>query len=210
MTLVLILVSSASAKNINRAVLVGADGEWVRVVGSQSTFSDLARDPQAKPQRAHGGFVRMYFVGPGDFPANRARYYPGQRCIALDWPTYGRSCRAVNAKLLPQFARSHAWSRFRTAPTSLVRLRYVTPTVSTSALAGLTGSVEMALLRPGVASSKPSTCYDLRASWSGSAATVRPTRVALCRGSVFASGSRYVLDRGVWQWFRLNFGPPHA
>jgi hypothetical protein len=204
----LLLAAPAPAKTLNRAVLVGSDGAWVRVAGAAVDFGNLARDPASKPQRATGGYVRLYFVGPGDFPANRARYYPGRRCIALDWPTYQRSCVAVNPKLTSLFRRSHRLARFTERPTFLARLRYSSSSGSSPGLAALTGSVELALLRTGVARSAPAGCYALVGTWQGPAAADRPRRLLLCRAGVYASGRLHPLSRGAWDWFKLNVGPP--
>jgi hypothetical protein len=203
----LLVVPPAPAKTLNRAVLIGSDGAWVRVVGSAAAFDNLARDPASKPQRAKGGYVRLYFVGPGEFPANRARYYPGQRCIALDWPTYERSCMAVNPKLTALFRKAHRLPRFTARPTILSRLRSTSPTGASSALAGITGSVELALLRTGVARSEPAGCYALTGTWKGPAAADRPKRLSLCRTGVYAEGHLHPLSRVVWEWFRRNVGP---
>lgn len=204
----LTFVLPASAKTLDRAVLVGADGRWIRIGSTESDFENLARDPGAKPRPARGGFIRLYFVGPGDFPANRARYYPDQRCIALDWPTYERSCRAVRAKLVPLFGRSHSLPRFTQRPTALARLTYTSSGSARARLAALTGSIELALSRTGKAAAQPSRCYALAGVWHGPAAETRPSRLFLCRDGVFARGRLHALREGVWQWFRLNFGPP--
>jgi hypothetical protein len=204
----LLVVVPAPAKTLTRAVLVGSDGAWVRVSGTARDFENLARNPASKPRRIDGGFVRLYFVGPGDFPANRARYYPRQRCIALDWPAYERSCRALNSRLVGRFSESHALARFTERPTVLSRLRHVSSTGRPPPLAALTGSVELALLRTGTPRSATSGCYDLVARWDGPAADERPRRLSLCRSGVFADGLFHPLSRVVWEWFRRNFGPP--
>lgn len=202
----LLSAQPAPAKALSRAVLVGSDGAWMRVAGAEDAFANLARDPDAKPRRARGGFVRLYFVGAGDFPANRARYYPRQRCIALDWPRYERSCVALNPKLVPLFRRSHGFVRFSSRPTVLARLSYLSN--RSTGLAALTGSVELALLRKGVSRPALVDCYELAARWDGPAERQRPRRVSLCRSGVYADGRLHPLNGGAWKWFGLNVGPP--
>jgi hypothetical protein len=204
----LLVVTAAPAKTLDRAVLVGSDGAWVRVAGSAVAFDNLGRDPASRPRRANGGYVRLYFVGPGDFPANRARYYPGQRCIALDWPTYERSCRALNPRLVREFGQSHRLARFAGRPTVLSRLRYLTSSGASPGLAGLTGSVELAVIRRGAASSAVAGCYDFAATWDGPAAKQRPRRLSVCRNGVLADDRLHPLSRSVWEWLRRNVGPP--
>lgn len=204
----LLVVAPAPAKTLNRAVLIGSDGAWVRVMDSAAAFENLARDPTVKPQRAKGGYVRLYFAGPGEFPANRARYYPGQRCIALDWPTYERSCIAVSPKLIVPFHKAYRLARFNARPTILSRLRYTSSSGASPALAGLTGSIELAILRKGVVSLEPGDCYQLTGTWKGPAAAERPKRFSLCIKGVYADSRLHPLSRVVWEWFRRNVGPP--
>jgi hypothetical protein len=101
----------ASAKVLSRTVLIGSDGRAAEVRGTEREFESLARDPGAEPRPVRGGYLRLFFVGPGDFPANPARYYPGPRCIALDWPTYEKSCRRVHPSLERVFHRAHETQR---------------------------------------------------------------------------------------------------
>jgi hypothetical protein len=203
----LLVVAPAPGKTLNAAVLVGSDGAWVRVAGSANDFENLGRDFASKPQRTKGSYVRLYFVGPGEFPANRARYYPRQRCVALDWPSYQRSCVALKSKLVPTFRRSHRLARFTERPTILSRLRYPSSTASIG-LAAVTGSVELSILRKGVTSSEPIACYRLTGTWKGPVAADRPKRLLLCRSGVFADGRLHPLNRAIWEWFRRNVGPP--
>lgn len=204
----LLVAAPAPAKTLTRAVLVGSDGAWVRVVGSPAEFANLARDHAGQPLRPRGAYVRLYYVGPGDFPANRARYYPAQRCIALDWPAYETRCVALSPTLRERFRPAHRFARFTQRPTVLSRLRYVSARGSTAALAGVTGSIELALHRRGAEAPEPTGCYPLAGSWNGSAAASRPARLLLCRNGVHAAGRLHPLSRVVWEWFRRIFGPP--
>jgi hypothetical protein len=79
--------ASVRAKGFSRVVLVGSDGRSVDVTADESVIDGLlSRRGPAVTLR--GGYLRLFFVGPGDFPANPARYYPQQHCVALDWPKY--------------------------------------------------------------------------------------------------------------------------
>jgi hypothetical protein len=88
--LALSVPGSAPAKGFTRVVLVGSDGRWLEVRAREPEIDGLLsrRGAAARPR---GGYLRLFFVGPGDFPANPARYYPDSRCVALDWPTAARS-----------------------------------------------------------------------------------------------------------------------
>jgi hypothetical protein len=199
------LPPSASAKVLDRAVLIGSDGRAVEVGGAARGFEDLARDSRPEPRPVRGGYLRLFFVGPGDFPANPARYYPGLRCIALDWPTYEQSCRRVHPSLERIFRRAHELPRFAARPTVLARVTY-SGTFS-GLLRAVSGPVELALDRVGRVAPRPSRCYALVGVWRGPAAALRPRRFLLCPAGVHAKGRLYPLRRGVWTWFQLNVRP---
>ena len=96
--LALTLPGSAAAKGFTRAVFVGSNGQWVEVHAKESVIDGLL-STRGTVERIRGGYVRLFFVGPGDFPANPARYYPERECVALDWPRYERSCARINPAL---------------------------------------------------------------------------------------------------------------
>jgi hypothetical protein len=202
--------ASASAKGFTRVVLVGSDGRWVEVRAKESALDGLSsRRGSRVPIR--GGYLRLFFVGPGDFPANPARYYPDQRCVALDWPQYERSCERVSDTLVRLLDRARPLRRFRRYPTVLARITYFGrfPGQLTTA-AALKEPMELALDRTGGAAEQPQRCYAFIGRWRGPHAARRPRRLFLCAAGVYADGLLYPLRRGVWEWFQLNVGPPSA
>jgi hypothetical protein len=201
----LVLPLPASAKVLNRAVLIGSSGRAVEVRGSERDFESLATDPRAEPRRVRGGYLRLFFVGPGDFPANPARYYPDLNCIAMDRPEYQRSCRRVLPSLKPAFRRAHVLPQFRARPTVLARIFY--RGASSELLTNLAGPIELALDQLGRPAPRPRRCYAFVGVWRGPAAALRPRRFLLCLGGVYADGRLHPLRRGVWKWLRLNVGP---
>jgi len=206
--LALIVPASAPAKGFTRVVLVASDGRWVEVRAKESEIDGLLsrRGPVV---RIRGGYLRLFFVGPGDFPANPARYYPLQRCVALDWPAYETSCGRVSPALVRLLRSARTLSRIRNRPTVLARVTYhgTFPGLLKTA-AALKTPLEMALDRIGRAAPQPRRCYALTGRWRGPAAALRPRRFLLCAQGVYAGGHLYPLQRGVWEWFRLNVGLP--
>lgn len=201
------LPASAPGKGFMRVVLVSADGRSVDVRGSEAEIDGLLSRRGAL-DRIRGGYLRLFFVGRGDFPANRARFYPGPSCVALDWPTYETSCRAIDPQVARLLRPGSTLARFRVRPTVLVRVAY---TLSGSEFAAaLSGSLELALDRRGRGAPQPRGCYPLTGSWRGPRAASRPRRFLLCPTGVYAAGRLHPLRRGVWAWFRLNVGPPPA
>jgi hypothetical protein len=196
--LALSMPASAAAKGFTRVVLVASDGRSVEVRARESVIDGLL-SRRGSVELARGGYLRLFFVGPGDFPANPARYYPGPRCVALDWPTYETSCQSVNPTLL---RRTHALSRFRTRPTVLGRIAYQGR--FSEMAAALRDPVELALLRTGRAAARPRGCFAFTGRWRGPHAALRPRSFLLCAEGVYANRRLHPLRRGVWEWFRLN------
>jgi hypothetical protein len=156
-------------------------------------------------ERIRGGYVRLFFVGPGDFPANAARYYPERECVALDWPTYERSCARINATLVRLLKPARSLPRFDVRPTILAGITYhgqFSGTITTAA--ALKTPVELALDRTGRSVPLPRSCYAFSGRWQGPAAAARPARFLLSAAGIYANDHLYPLRRGVWEWFRLN------
>jgi hypothetical protein len=203
--LALTVPSSAVAKGFTRVVFVGANGRSVEVrAGERAVDGLLSR--RGSPARARGEYVRLFFVGPGDFPASPARYYPDGQCVALDWPTYETSCRRVDAAIV---RRAAALSGFRARPTVLTNVDYEgTFTGVLRTADALSTPVELALDRVGRPARQPRHCYGFKGRWRGPAAAARPRRFLLCAAGIYARRHLYPLRRGVWEWFRANVGLP--
>jgi hypothetical protein len=202
--LVLGVSASAPAKDFTRVVLIGSNGRWVEVRAQESVIDGLLIS-RGSTTRLRGGYLRLFFVGAGDFPANPARYYPEPECSALDWPTYETSCRRISSTRVRLLRPARVLPRFRNRPTILASIRFhgrLTGMITT--VAALEDPVEMAVDRIGRTAPQPRQCYVFRGRWRGPAAALRPRRFLLCPGGVYANGHLYPLRRGVWEWFRLN------
>jgi hypothetical protein len=208
--LALTLPGSAAAKGFTRAVFVGSNGRWVEVHAKESVIDGLL-SRRGTVERIRGGYVRLFFVGPGDFPANPARYYPEQECVALDWPAYERSCARINANLVRLLRPARSLPRFDVRPTILAGITYhgqFSGTITTAA--ALKTPVELALVRMGRSAPLPRSCYAFSGRWYGPAAAARPTHFLLSAAGIYANDRLYPLRRGVWEWFRLSVAAPIA
>jgi len=201
--LVLLASSSVAAKGFTRLVVVGSDGRWIEVHGPESLiggYGDVSR------RRATGAYLRLFFVGPGDFPANAARYYPALRCMA-DWSA-PESCRAISPRLSRLLHRTGALPRFNEPPTVLARISYLGRRAFSGPLASplaLTDDFELAADRtPKRNVALPQRCFSFTGRWRGPRASVRPRRFYLCPTGMYSRGTLYRLKRGVWEWFALN------
>jgi hypothetical protein len=202
--LALTLPGAAQAKGFTRAVLIGADGRWVELQAKESVIDGVLSSRGSRTP-IRGGYLRLFFVGPGDFPANPGRYYPEPKCVALDWPTYETSCGPISATLVHLLRPARALPQFHVPPTVVATITYhwrLTGMITTAD--ALRDPVEMALDRTGRAASQPRGCYAFSGRWRGPAAARRPRDFLLCSGGVYALGRLYPLRRGVWDWFRLN------
>ena len=202
--LALTLSGSAAAKGFTRVVLVGSGGRWTEVHAREGTIDGLL-SKRGTVARIRGGYVRLFFVGGGDFPANPARYYPAQECVALDWPSYETSCARIDATLVRLLSKARRLQRFEARPTTLASITYhgrFAGMIATAA--ALKDPIELALDRTGRPSRKPSGCYAFSGRWKGPAAARRPRSFFLCAAGIYANHRVYPLRRGVWEWFRVN------
>ena len=197
---------AAGAKGYSHVVLVGSDGRSVGVRAGERVIDGLLSGRGAfEPIR--GGYVRLFFVGPGGFPTSSARYYGAGECVALDWRRYETRCARIDATLVRLLRPARALARFRVGPTVLVSIDYRGRFAGAiTSAAALKDPVELALDRPGRRLPRPSSCYGFSGRWRGPAEGDRPRRFLLCAGGIYADGRLYPLLRGVWGWFRLNVG----
>jgi hypothetical protein len=204
LALALTISGSAAAKGFTRVTLVGSDGRWVDVHAGESVIDGLL-SRRGTAERIRGGYVRLFFVGPGDFPANPGRYYPEPECVALDWPRYERSCARINPTLVRLLRPARSLPRFRVRPTILASIEYHGHFVGMiTTAAALKSPVELALDRLGHSAPRPSRCYAFSGRWRGAAAARRPRHFLLCAAGIYAEHRLHPLRRGVWEWFRLN------
>jgi hypothetical protein len=205
--LALALAGASGAKGFTRVVLVGSDGRWVEARSKESVIDGLLSG-RGSLEQMRGGYVRMFFVGPGDFPANPARYYPARECVALDWPKYERSCNRIDPALVRLLRPARSLRRFAVRPTVLASVTYhgrLSGTITTAA--ALKDPVELALDRAGRFAPPPTGCYAFSGRWQGPFAARRPRLFLLCASGIYADHRLYPLRRGVWDWFRLNVDP---
>jgi hypothetical protein len=189
--------ASAEAKGFGRLVVIGSDGRSVEVHAEERVI-DGALSHRGELAPARGGYLRLFFVGPGDFPANPARYYPEALCVALDWPRYETFCRRVHPATARLLLKSRTLQRFHVRPTVLARIA----SGGARAPDPLRDPIELALDRIGRPTVRPGSCAELAGTWRGPAAAMRPRRFWLCPTGVYAAGRLHPLREGVLDWFR--------
>jgi hypothetical protein len=200
----LTLSGPAAAKGFTRVVFVGSDGRSVQLHEKESVIDGLL-SRRGAVEHSRGGYLRLFFVGPGDFPAAPARYYPASECVALDWPSYEQMCAGIDNTLVRLLRRARGLARFHARPTVLAGIAYRgTLSGAITTAAALEDPVELAFDRTGGAAARPKGCYGFSGRWRGPAAATRPRRFLLCAAGIYADHRLHPLRRGVWEWFQLN------
>jgi hypothetical protein len=200
----LVLTTTASGRGFTRVLLVASDGRSLSVTARETTIDGLL-SRRGSHELIRSGYVRLFFVGPGDFPVSPARYFPAQGCVALDWPSYETSCARVAGELIQLLSPAASLPWFLARPTALARIAYLgTFHGMLKTAAALKTPVELAFDRPSRPAMRPRGCYSFAGNWRGPRAALRPLHFALCARGVYARGRLYPLGRGVWAWFCLN------
>ena len=73
--LAVMLPGTAAAKGFTRAILVGSDGRWVEIHARDLSIDGLL-SARGFVEPIRGGYVRLFFVGPGDFPREPGALLP--------------------------------------------------------------------------------------------------------------------------------------
>jgi hypothetical protein len=191
----------AEASYVTALVVVGADGCSIRIEPEQAVLSVMFYNPASvynvKPKgaTARGGYVKLYPVGPGGFPAIPGRFYPTTRALCFSWnqastpSTCGRL--GVPRHLL---AASRRVALFRARLTVLATLR-------PGATVNLVAALQLAFdrYRASRLGSRPGRCLPFFATWSGPRAAQRPSHICVWRRGVYAQGRIYPAGRAIWR-----------
>jgi hypothetical protein len=176
--LLLVLASSADAKDFQTMVLVGSRGDS-RVVHGESAifdaFFDFGSGPVVRAE-AGGPYVQVYLLAPGGLPGIPGRFYPRTRAACFSWnPARRGPCFQPPPQLLALLQASDELEPIKSAPTTIAALRRSDgrPFFSGAgrrAWANLGVALEMAFGRADAATPlkrKPSRCIEFSARWRG-------------------------------------------
>jgi hypothetical protein len=201
LVLAAIAPSDAAAKGVTALVVVGADGRSSRIEPERAVLSVMFYNPASvyhvkpKPATPRGGYVKIYPLGPGGFPAIPGRFYPSTRALCFSWTqrVAAGSCGRLG---LPRhlLATSRRLARFRARPTVLTALR---PGSTVNFLAAL----QLAFDRDGASrpAHRPERCLPFVAGWAGPRAAQRPSHICVCRQGLYARGRIYPAGRAIWR-----------
>ena len=201
--LVLAVPPAADAEEIASIVVVGSDGRSTTIEPELPVLRVMLYNPSSvynvrpKATRPRGGYVRIYPLQRGGFPAIPGRFYPATRALCFGWdqalaPT---SCGRLGP---PQrlLAASRRVRLFDSRPTVLTSLK---PRGSDNQ--SLLTALELTFDRYRSARSarRPAPCLPFVATWRGPQAARRPTRVCVSRRGVYARGRLYPAGPAVWR-----------
>jgi hypothetical protein len=192
----MLLPSAASAKQVTKVVVVGANGRSVNLGRGWSLYEILRPQVATPASRPNGSYLLLYPLMENGLPMQPGRYYPRARVACWSWSLEVTDCSAI-ARLPETWARTRTLTSFTAEQTRLVSLvhegaPYTVPSNESVAL-------ELALLRPRAARRAPSSpCpWRLDARWQGPAAATQPTSLCLRANGVSTGGRLYPMSRTV-------------
>ncbi len=203
--LVLVAAPTAAAKDIESIVVAGSDGRSITIEPERAVLAVMLYHPASVynvrpvPVRPRGGYVRVYPLGRGGFPAVPGRFYPATRALCFGWNQARASIACARLEPPRQLiAASRRLALFYDHPTVVARLR-------PGGTVNLFTALELAFDRHRMARStrRPARCLPFVVTWRGAGAAQRPTSVCVSRGGVYAKGRLYPAGRAVW-WLALN------
>jgi hypothetical protein len=193
-----------AAKGVDAFVIVGSDGRSVRVEPERAVLAVMLYHPgsvyDVRPTLAtpRGGYVRVYPLGSGGFPAIPGRFYPANRALCFSWSQgqVSGSCGRLGPprRLL---AASRRLALFHRRATVLARL-------DPPATLNLLVALQLAFDRYRAARSArpPASCLPFVADWAGPQAQNRPARLCISRRGIYARGRLYPAAPATWSLAR--------
>jgi hypothetical protein len=194
----LALPSAASAKQVNKILVVDSNGRSIDLGGGWPLYLQMRPMDAATAPAPSGSYLLLFPLMERGVPMQPGRYFTGSHVACWSWTLGSEGCVTV-VQLPPSWVRTKTLAPLDDEPTTLSALShgkggYTVPSNGTVA-------IELALLRKPLARRAPrSACaWQLRAEWQGPAASVRPTSLCLRTGGISAGRTLYPLSRTVIQ-----------
>jgi hypothetical protein len=139
--------------------------------------------------------VKLYPVGPGDFPAIPGRFYPTTRALCFSW-NQASTPNLCGRLGVPRhlLAASRRLARFLARLTVLATLR---PGATVNLIAALQLAFDR--YRASRLGSRPDRCLPFVARWSGPRSAQRLSHICVWRRGVYAQGRIYPAGRAIWR-----------
>src|SRR6266576_311560 len=170
--------SAASAKQVTKFLVVGANGRSVSLGSGWSLYQQLRPPNAAPPAMPSGPYLLFYPLMENGVPMEPARYYPNAHVACWSWSLALSGCSTVQ-QLPATWSRTRVLPSFTAEPTTLKSLSHGGTSYTGPSNASI--AIELALLRTSLARPAPHTrCrWGLTASWQGPASTARPRTLCL-------------------------------
>ena len=197
-TLVLMLFpAAASAKDITKVLVVGANGRSVNLGSGWSVYDDFRPERAVPVSQPSGAYLLLYPLMEQGLPMEPGRFYPLAGVACWSWsPHSSDGCLRI-ARLPTTWGRTQTLTWFAAEQTRLRSLtwkgsHYTVPS-------NYSVAIELALLRTkAVHRDSASPCrWRLRARWQGPGAAGRPSSLCLRGNGVSTGGRLYPIPRAV-------------
>jgi hypothetical protein len=198
---VLLLAPAASAKEVTRVLVVGADGQSVNVGGGWSLYDALRPANGSSPNLPSGRYLLVYPLMKASVPMQPARYYPDAGVGCWSWSLALEGC-ITSSQLPASWTATQGLAPFSNDPTILTGLIHGSRWLVVPSNPSI--AVELALLRTQLARPIPtSPCrWGLRATWEGPAAASRPRSLCLRTAGLSVGNRLYPLSGTVTTMLR--------
>ncbi len=191
----------AAAKGVATLVVVGSDGRSIRIQPELPVLAvmlyhrESVYNRRPEPATPRGGYVKIYLLGPGGFPAIPGRFYPATRALCFSWnqAVVPDSCGRLGPRRR-LLAASQRLTLFHGRPTTLTTLR-------PGGTDNLATALELAFdrYRASRSARRPSRCLPFVAGWHGPQAARRPSQICVSPGGVYARGRLYPAGPTTWR-----------
>ena len=193
--------ADAAAKDVAALAVVGSDGRSITIEPERAVLGVMLYHPASvynvrpRPTRPRGGYVKLYPLGPGGFPAIPGRFYPltGALCFSWNQAVVPDSCGRLGPprRLLTVSRRLQP---FHGRPTVLTLLR---PGGTVNLVAALQLAFDR--YRASRSAERPARCLPFVVGWSGPRSAQRPSRLCVSRRGMYAQGRLYPAGRALWR-----------
>jgi len=198
----LVLPSAASAKQVNKILVVDSKGRSIDLGGGWPLYLQIRPTNAAPAAAPSGSYLLLFPVMERGVPMQPGRYFTDSHVACWSWALSTEGCVTVE-QLPPSWERTRTLVPFALAPTTLRALShggrsYTVPSNGTVA-------IELALTRPRLArpTQRSACAWQLRAQWQGPTASTRPTSLCLRTRGVSTGRLLYPLSPAVVQMLHL-------
>ena len=188
--------SAASAKQVTKFLVVGANGRSVSLGSGWSLYQQLHPADAAPAATPSGPYLLFYPLMENGVPIEPARYYPDAQVACWSWTLALNECFVVQ-QLPATWSRTGVLTSFSAEPTTLKSLSHGVSSYTVPSNGSV--AIELALRRTSLARRvPPSGClWRLTATWQGPASATRPRSLCLRAKGLSARGRLYPISPAI-------------